>query len=65
MAGFVRGMVVAGGLLVAVGLLNVLAAWGGLDERMRTQVVPRRVAAYLIAAGVALLLIAMVASAFP
>ena len=65
MAGFVRGMVVAGGLLVAVGVLNVLAAWGGLDEGVPTQVVPRRVAVYLIAAGVALLLIAAVASVFP
>jgi hypothetical protein len=65
MAGAVGNMVVIGGLLIATGLLLVLGAWGGLDERMPTQVPPRRLAVYPIAAGLALLLIAVVASAFP
>lgn len=60
-----RVLAAAGGLLVALGLLLVVGAWGGLDERMPTQVPPRRLAACPIVAGLALLVIAAVAAAFP
>jgi hypothetical protein len=51
-AGFVGGVLVASGLVVS------LMAWGGMDERMPTQVPPRRVARYAIAAGAVLLVVA-------
>jgi hypothetical protein len=60
-----RDLAVVGGILVTLGLLIVLGAWGGLDERMPLQVLPKRLAVYPIAVGAGLLLIAGVAAAFP
>ena len=61
--GMLRELTVLGGALVGVGLLIVVA---GRDiDDMPTQVVPRRLAVYPIAAGLALLLIAAVTAAFP
>ena len=54
-----------GGVLVAVGLVVILMAWGGMDQRMPTQVPPRRLARYPIAAGAALLVVAAVGLMVP
>jgi multisubunit Na+/H+ antiporter MnhB subunit len=54
-----------GGVLVAAGLVMVLMAWGGMDERMPTQVPPRRLARYPIAAGALLLVVAAVGLIVP
>jgi hypothetical protein len=54
-----------GGVLVAAGLLMILMAWGGMDERMPTQVPPRRFARYPIAAGTLLLGVAAVSLFIP
>jgi hypothetical protein len=54
-----------GGVLVAVGLVVILMAWGGMDERMPTQVPPRRLARYPIAAGTLLLVVAAVGLIVP
>lgn len=66
---FVDGLLEAigfvGGVLVAVGLVVILMAWGGMDERMPTQVPPRRVARYPIAAGTLLLVVAAVGLIVP
>ena len=48
-------LVLVGFVLVGVAGLWVLADWGGLSHRMPTQVLPRRVARYPFAAGVALI----------
>jgi hypothetical protein len=56
---------VAGGLLLVVGLILALATSGGLDERMPTQVPPRRLALTIVGAGVALLAVAAAGAAFP
>ena len=56
---------VVGGVLVAAGVLMILMAWGGMDERMPTQVPPRRLARYPIAAGALLLVIAAVGLIVP
>ena len=56
---------VVGGVLVAAGLVMILMAWGGMDERMPTQVPPRRLALYPIAAGALLLAIAAVGLVVP
>jgi hypothetical protein len=56
---------VVGGVLVAAGILMILMAWGGMDERMPTQVPPRRLAGYPIAAGALLLVIAAVGLVVP
>lgn len=60
-----RAVAVAGGVLVAAGVLMILLAWGGMDERMPTQVPPRRFAGYPIAAGALLLVVAAVGLAVP
>jgi multisubunit Na+/H+ antiporter MnhB subunit len=54
-----------GGVLVAVGLVVILMAWGGMDQRMPTQVPPRRLARYPIAAGALLLVVAAVGLIVP
>lgn len=54
-----------GGVLVAMGLVVILMAWGGMDERMPTQVPPRRLARYPIAAGALLLVVAAVGLIVP
>jgi hypothetical protein len=54
-----------GGVLVAAGLVMILMAWGGMDERMPTQIPPRRLARYPIAAGALLLVVAAVGLIFP
>lgn len=54
-----------GGLLVAAGLVMILTAWGGMDERMPSQVPPRRLARYPIAAGALLLVVAAVGLIVP
>jgi hypothetical protein len=53
---------VVGGVLVAGGIVMILRAWGGMDERMPTQVPPRRFACYPIAAGTLSLVVAAVVS---
>jgi multisubunit Na+/H+ antiporter MnhB subunit len=55
----------AGGVLVAAGLVLILMAWNGTDERMPTQVPPRRLARYPIAAGTLLLVVAAVGLVVP
>jgi hypothetical protein len=57
--------VVVGGLLVVAGVVMSLMAWGGIDERMPTQVPPRRFAGYVIAAGALLLAVAAVGLIVP
>ncbi|MGH9260566.1 MAG: hypothetical protein ACRD08_11830 [Acidimicrobiales bacterium] len=54
-----------GGVLVTAGLVMILMAWGGMDERMPTQVPPRRLARYPIAAGALLLVVAAVGVIVP
>jgi multisubunit Na+/H+ antiporter MnhB subunit len=54
-----------GGVLVAVGLVVILMAWGGMDERMPSHVPPRRLARYPIAAGSLLLVVAAVGRIVP
>jgi hypothetical protein len=54
-----------GGVLVAAGLVMILMAWGGMDERMPTQIPPRRLARYPIAAGALLLVVAAVGLIVP
>jgi hypothetical protein len=54
-----------GGVLVTAGLVMILMAWGGMDERMPTQVPPRRLARYPIAAGALLLVVAAVGLILP
>ena len=54
-----------GGVLVAVGLLIIGMAWGGMDERMPSQVPPRRLARYPIAFGALLLVVAAVGLIVP
>jgi hypothetical protein len=56
---------VVGALLAAVGLLLTLSTWHGLDRRMPTQILPRRLTLTLLGAGVALLMIAAAGAAFP
>ena len=43
----------------------ILMGWGGMDERMPTQVPPRRPARYPIAAGSLLLVVAAVGLIVP
>jgi hypothetical protein len=52
-------LVVLGVLLVGVGAVILLAASGRLDERMSTQVLPRRFALYPLGAGTAALILAL------
>jgi hypothetical protein len=54
-----------GGVLVAAGLVMILMAWGGMDERIPTQVPPRRLARYPIAGGALLLVVAAVGLIVP
>jgi uncharacterized iron-regulated membrane protein len=61
----IKAVAVVGGLLVAAGVLMILMAWGGMDERLRTQVPPRRLASYPIAAGTLLLVVAAVGLIVP
>jgi hypothetical protein len=56
---------VVGEVLVVAGLVVFLMAWGGMEERMPTQVAPRRFARYPIAAGTLLLAIAAVGLIVP
>jgi hypothetical protein len=56
---------VVGGVLVAAGVVMILMAWGSMDERMPTQVPPRRFARYPIAAGALLLVVAAVGLIVP
>jgi hypothetical protein len=48
-------LLTVGFVLVGVAALWRLADWGGLSERMPTQVLPRRAARYPLVAGVALI----------
>ena len=48
-------MVVAGLILIGVGVALLLADWGDLSTRMPTQVAPRSVASVPLAAGVCLI----------
>jgi hypothetical protein len=56
---------VVGGVLVVAGLVIILMAWGGADERMPTQVPPRRLARYPLAGGAVLLVVAAVGLMVP
>jgi len=60
-----RAVAVVGGVLVAAGVLMVLMAWDGMDERMPTQVPPWRFAGYPIVAGALLLVVAAVGLTVP
>ena len=48
-------MVVAGLILIGVGVALLLADWGDLSKRMPTQVVPRQLASVPLAVGVCLI----------
>ena len=50
---------------MVAGQLVILMGWGGMDERVSTQVPPRRFAGYAFAAGALLLAVAGVALAVP
>jgi hypothetical protein len=52
-------------VLVTAGLVMILMAWGGMDERMPTQVAPKRLARYPLAAGTLLLVVAAVGLIVP
>ena len=52
-------------VLVTAGLVMILMAWGGMDERMPTQVPPKRLARYPLAAGTLLLAVAAVGLIVP
>ena len=65
MDGLFEAVGFVGGVLVAAGLVMVLMAWGGMDERMPTQVAPRRLARYPIAAGALLWVVAAVGLIVP
>jgi hypothetical protein len=52
-------------VLVTAGLVMILMAWGGMDERMPTQVPPKRLARYPLAAGTLLLVVAAVGLIVP
>jgi hypothetical protein len=52
-------------VLVTAGLVMILMAWGGMDERMPTQVPPKRLARYPVAAGTLLLVVAAVGLIVP
>jgi hypothetical protein len=54
-----------GVVLVTAGLVMIFMAWGGMGERMPTQVPPRRFARYPIAAGTLLLVVAAVGLIVP
>jgi hypothetical protein len=54
-----------GSVLVTAGLVMILMAWGGMDKRMPTQVPPRRLARYPIAAGALPLVVAAVGLIVP
>lgn len=56
---------VVGAILLVAGLVVMLMGWGGMDERMPTQVPPRRFAGYAFAAGALLLVVAAVGLAVP
>jgi hypothetical protein len=56
---------VVGAVLMAAGLVMILMAWGGMDQRMPSQVPPKRFAAYPIAAGTLLLVVAVVGLIVP
>jgi hypothetical protein len=52
-------------VLVTAGLVMILMASGGMDERMPTQVPPKRLARYPLAAGTLLLAVAAVGLIVP
>jgi hypothetical protein len=52
-------------VLFAAGLVMILMAWGGMDESMPTQVPPKRLARYPLAAGTLLLVVAAVGLIVP
>lgn len=56
---------VVDGILVVAGQLVILMGWGGMDERVPTQLPPRRFDGCAFAAGALLLAVAAVALAFP
>lgn len=56
---------VVGVIMLVAGLLVILMGWGGMDERMPTQIPPRRFAGYAFAAGALLLVVASVGLAIP
>lgn len=56
---------VVGGILVTAGVLVVLMGWGGMHDRMPTQVPPRRFAGYALVAGALLVAVAVVGLAVP
>ncbi len=56
----------AGGVILVVsGLVVLAAASHGLDERMPTQVLPRRFAIYPLVAGAILMILAGIMRLFP
>jgi hypothetical protein len=54
-----------GGILVTAGVLVALMAWGGMHERMPTQIPPPRYAGYALAVGALLVAVAVVGLAVP
>ena len=56
---------VVGDILLVGGLLVILMGWGGMDERMPTQIPPRRFGGYAFATGALLLVVAAVGRCHP
>jgi hypothetical protein len=63
-AGFYRGMLVIGFLLIVLSGVIVLGDSDTLSARMPTQVVPRRYARYPFGVGLALAVVALVGVVF-
>ena len=53
-------LLIVGFILIGVAGLWLLADWGGLSQRMPTQVLPRRAAWYPFVAGAALIVTGLV-----
>ena len=58
MAGFYRGMLIVGMLMIVLGVVIVLGDSDNLSARMPTQAVPRRYGRVVLGAGIALALVA-------
>ena len=65
MADLLRAMAMVGTVLVVTGVVLVLMAWDGLDQRLPLQVPPRRLARYPLVAGAMLLALAGAGYLFP
>jgi hypothetical protein len=55
----VAALIIVGVILVGIAALWVLADWGGLSQRMPSQVLPRRAARYPLIAGAACIVVGL------